>query len=276
MKATWMKKALVGSMIVMAVACAKPSLNYFQSDAQLISFSSELGRQMFDESHTKADFFSLANQFESQNNKIFCGPTSAAIVLNTLFEDDLRTNRVAVSPDVQPLLNTDSKYLGKKDELKGIVFNRYTQNNVFLPREASSSIKTRMQVWGGPIPGQEKADWGFQLKQLDELFKAQGATSTAIVVADDANLNEAKSKIIAALADTQSYVVVNYSRKAMGQEGGGHISPIGAYHEPSDSFLVMDVNPNKAGWVWAKASTLMAAMKTFDTVENRGFLIVSR
>jgi len=36
---------------------------------------------------------------------------------------------------------------------------------------------------------------------------------------------------------------VNYKRSAIGQKGGGHISPLGAYDEISDSFLVLDVNP---------------------------------
>jgi len=69
-------------------------------------------------------------------------------------------------------------------------------------------------------------------------------------------------------------VIVAYSRPAVGQAGGGHISPLGAYDQPSDSFLVMDVNPTSAGWVWMPAATLIKAMRTFDTVENRGYVIV--
>ena len=34
-------------------------------------------------------------------------------------------------------------------------------------------------------------------------------------------------------------------------------------------------NPNRAGWVWVKSDDLIAAMRTFDTVENRGYLLVS-
>ena len=59
-----------------------------------------------------------------------------------------------------------------------------------------------------------------------------------------------------------------------GQEGGGHISPLGAYDRASDSFLIMDVNPNRAPWVWVKAEALIGAMRTFDTVENRGYLLI--
>ena len=45
--------------------------------------------------------------------------------------------------------------------------------------------------------------------------------------------------------------------------------------ERSDSFLIMDVNPNRAPWVWVRSDELIAAMRTFDTVENRGYLLVS-
>ena len=37
----------------------------------------------------------------------------------------------------------------------------------------------------------------------------------------------------------------------------------------------MDVNPNRAPWVWVGSDDLVAAMRTFDTVENRGYLLVS-
>ena len=33
----------------------------------------------------------------------------------------------------------------------------------------------------------------------------------------------------------------------------------------------MDVNPNRAPWVWVRSDDLIAAMRTFDTVENRGY-----
>jgi hypothetical protein len=70
------------------------------------------------------------------------------------------------------------------------------------------------------------------------------------------------------------YVAVNYLRSAAGQEGGGHISPLGAYDAESDSFLVLDVNPDNTGWVWMPAATLIKGMRTFDKFENRGYIQV--
>ena len=69
-------------------------------------------------------------------------------------------------------------------------------------------------------------------------------------------------------------MIVNYRREVVGQKGGGHISPLGAYDAGSDSFLVLDVNPAVAGWVWMPTATLVKGMRTFDTVENRGYVVV--
>ena len=63
-------------------------------------------------------------------------------------------------------------------------------------------------------------------------------------------------------------------RRAVGQQGPPHISPIGAYDDQSDSFLVLDVNPASAGWVWMPTATLVKGMRTFDTVENRGYILI--
>lgn len=76
------------------------------------------------------------------------------------------------------------------------------------------------------------------------------------------------------LKTKDDYILVNYSRKSLGQKGGGHISPVAAYDQKSDSFLIMDVNPNKAPWVWLNSKDLIAAMNTFDTLENRGYLLI--
>lgn len=39
----------------------------------------------------------------------------------------------------------------------------------------------------------------------------------------------------------QCIAVANYDRKGLGQTGSGHFSPIAAYFEPDDAFLIMDV-----------------------------------
>jgi Phytochelatin synthase len=52
---------------------------------ELIPFSSDEGLARLARSTAKVDFPVLANQFEAQSNPAFCGPTSAAIVLNAVY-----------------------------------------------------------------------------------------------------------------------------------------------------------------------------------------------
>lgn len=213
-----------------------------------------------------ADFAALANQFEAQSNAAFCGPTSVAIVLNALHahQPDLPRDRSRLqAADLRHFPATFDPSLP-----------RYTQDNV-IPQ----GRKTRAQVLGEPMPvagrpGQLAPDFGYQLRQLDELLQAHGLRTQLRVV--DADLSEARirAELVANLQRADDYVIVAYRRDAVGQKGGGHISPLGAYDAASDSVLVLDVNPTQAGWVWMPVATLVRGMRSFDTLENRGYIQV--
>ena len=58
------------------------------------------------------------------------------------------------------------------------------------------------------------------------------------------------------------YILVNYGRKALGQKGGGHISPLGAYDPIHDAVLIMDVSRYKYAPIWVSVSRLYDAMNT--------------
>lgn len=252
-------------------AASKPEQ---KTNVELISFSSAKGVQIFDRSKARADFFVLANHFESQTNRIFCGPTTAAIVLNAMRIDDLRDESVKVVRDEKLLSKEDRKNLNPK---RSYVYNRYTQNNVFDTSYLSNekATKARAQVLGAKMPKTKKSDWGFQLSQLADLIEAHGLKAEARVVTDSLDSKVVKKEIIENLSRAGDFVVVNYARKALNQPGGGHISPLGAYDKASDSFLIMDVAPMKDDWVWVKSEDLISAMRTFDTVSNRGYVLIS-
>ncbi len=233
--------------------------------APLVEWTSEESVARFARSAHKVDFFSLSNHFVSQDNRIYCGPASSAIVLNALRlgkREGLPQDRRAIAAEnLAWLPDGFDPFLGK-----------YTPNNVLI-----AGTKTVAEVLGKPIEieGELKKDFGLQLRQLAQLLRAHGLSVTTRVVDDGAAAAAMIGELVRNLATRDDYVLVNYSRKALGQTGGGHISPLAAYDQGSDSFLVMDVNPNRAPWVWVGASDLIAAMRTFDTVENRGYLLIS-
>ena len=70
-------------------------------------------------------------------------------------------------------------------------------------------------------------------------------------------------------------MIINYLRMAIGQERGGHISPLAAYDAETDRFLILDVARYKYPPVWVTASDLFDAMNTPDADnenETRGCL----
>jgi hypothetical protein len=234
--------------------------------ADLVDFASAEGQARLALAGARADFAPLANHFEAQSNGLFCGPTSAAIVLNALHA--LRGRAAALPRDRLRLREGDLRHLpsGVDPSLP-----RFTQDNVI-----ERGAKTRAQVFGEPleIAGKRMADFGYQLRQLAQMLSANGVAARAVVVDEAQSLSAVRDELIANLARPGDFVLINYQRKAVGQTGGGHISPLAAYDAQSDSFLVLDVNPSAAPWVWMPAATLIAGMRTFDTVENRGYVIV--
>ncbi|MEJ8856715.1 phytochelatin synthase family protein [Variovorax robiniae] len=231
----------------------------------LVFFASEEGVARLARSRAKADFAALANQFEAQYNGAFCGPTSAAIVLNTV-----NIGRGAEVPrDHTRLRKDDVQFMPPGADP---IVPRFTQDLVI-----DKGPKTRAQVLGEPVTigGKQVRDFGYQLRQFDAMLRGNGLVTRAVVVDDALSEQSIRADMADNLARSGDYVIVNYRREAVGQKGGGHISPVGAYDAASDSFLVLDVNPSAAGWAWIPTATLVKAMRTFDTVENRGYVVVN-
>jgi hypothetical protein len=257
----------IGLAVLLAIALVTPALARDEAPpavAQgLVAFASDDGMARLARSPAKVDFPALANQFEAQINTMFCGPTTAAIVLNAV-----RARSSDLPRDRDRLRAEDLRNIsGGFDP----VIPRYTQDNVF-----TKGSKTRAQVMGAlmTINGKQVRDFGYQLRQLDELFKANALRTRLVIVDDKKSEQEIRTDLVENLKRRGDYVVVNYWREAVGQQGGGHISPLAAYDPVSDSFLVLDVNPASSGWVWMPTTNLVKGMRTFDRVENRGYIHV--
>ena len=67
----------------LTAACAQDNATTVVSQG-LVPFASDEGLARLSRSDARVNFPALANQFEGEYNGAFCGPTSAAIVLNAL------------------------------------------------------------------------------------------------------------------------------------------------------------------------------------------------
>ncbi len=235
------------------------------TNSPLVSWHTAEGVKRLERSQYKTDFFTLANHFQSQQNAFSCGPTSSAIILNSL----RLNNKTIPKPSSDSIVKPSELQLFPKQYNPNL--RRYTEENVHIP-----NVKTRAQFLGAPIlfKNKEIKDYGYQLHQLDALLKAHKLTVIKRVVSDTLSETQIRQELISNMQQKDDYVLVNYKRSALQQKGSGHISPLGAYDKQSDSLLIMDVNPTQAGWVWVNIRTLISAMNTYDTIENRGYLLI--
>lgn len=229
----------------------------------LVPFASLEGLDRLARTTAKSDFAPLANQFEAQATIAFCGPTTAAIVLNALRPKGFEAPR-----DRSRLQPADARYLPDGLEL---TVPRHTQESVI-----ATGKKTRAQVFGEPatVNGKVSRDGGYQLRQLDEMLQAHTLVTRMVIVDTQTAEADIRQDLIDNLNRAGDVVIVNYQRSAVGQSGEGHISPLAAYDAVSDSVLVLDVNPSHYPWVWMPIPTLIRGMRTRDVVENRGYILV--
>jgi hypothetical protein len=232
----------------------------------LVPFASAESEKRLTRAAAKVDFFRLANHFESQQNMGYCGPASATIVLNALRADD-KTITKPRDPGLFP-----AEY--RKNLPPGIdpVFARYTQSTFF--DERTTGVKSRDQFFGKPKAPGAKPSPGLELREFHDILRAHCLDAELRIVDDALTADTIRRELAANLATPHDYVVVNYFRPVLNQQGGGHLSPLGAYDKKSDSFLVLDVNPNGHTWAWVPAALLIKAMRTPDVNENRGYVLV--
>lgn len=139
---------------------------------------------------------------------------------------------------------------------------QYDQVNLFSAR--TEAVKSRAAIMSG----------GMSLKEFSDMLIAHDLNAER-VHAWDSSVARFRADARAVLADDQRYILVNYLRSAIGQETGGHISPLAAYDAESDRFLIMDVSHDKYPPVWVRARDLFEAMKTWPSNLTRGYVIVS-
>ena len=207
----------------------------------LIDLRSNQGEQLLKESDASEAFVPLSVNFVTQENQAFCGVASIVMVLNAM-----QLPAPAV-PEYDP-------------------YRTFTQDN-FL-NEKTEAILPREKLEHG----------GMTLDQLGTLLTTQ-PVAVEVYHAADTTLNAFRSAARDYLSTEGRFVIVNYLRKAIGQEKGGHISPLAAYDAETDRFLILDVSRYKYPPVWVTASDLFGAMNTIDSDnenKTRGFVLVTK
>ena len=115
---------------------------------------------------------------------------------------------------------------------------------------------------------------------LEQLGAALGHFALRVEVISGAALDvhQLRQLLKQHLRQSDRFVLLNFNRRFIGQLGGGHWSPLAAYHEASDSALLLDVARYKYPAVWVPLAQLLAAAQDPDSVsaKARGLLVVSK
>ncbi len=208
----------------------------------LTDLNSPAGEKYFAESGALVTYFSIADHFVTQKTQAYCGVASIVMVLNAAGVP------APTTPEYQP-------------------YHIFTEDN--LLDERAEAI----------LPQAVLARRGMTLDQLGALLALHPALTTEVHHAVDGGLDAFRAAARDYLANKDHFVVVNYLRKAIGQQAGGHISPLAAYDAKEDRFLILDVARYKYPPVWVKASDLFGAMNTADKSNDdktRGYVLVAK
>ena len=204
-----------------------------------IPFTSAEGEARLIRCHAKAEYFPLSATFITQETQTLCSVASSVMVLNTL----------PIEKPVDPVFDP---------------YPLFTQRTFFTP--AVSALVSEAAA----------RDHGMTLDEAARALAAHGVTATAHR-ADQTSEAQFRENAARYLSHTRHYVIANFLRGLVGEEGHGHFSPLGAYDEESDSLLVMDVARYKYPPLWIATKDLFAAMQTTDRVsgQSRGYITVS-
>ena len=208
---------------------------------KLVYFDLPESARIFDQADAKAQFWTLVRYFETQRMDTFCSVASSTMVLNSL---------EVVSAIQQPLIYP---------------YNAFNHETFFTP-----AVLKLQRV-------RHFTDDGLTLTELADVLKTFGV-SVDKYHADSLSADQFRAVVVAALKSKDHYVIANFSRTHLEQEGGGHFSPLAAYDAKSDRFLVLDTARYKYPPWWVKTGDLWDAMNTVDAdaKAKRGFLIIGR
>jgi len=206
----------------------------------IISLESPEGVKLFNESQSSPYFWRLNSQFISQTNQTYCSIASSVMVLNALKVEAPK------DPTYEP-------------------YRMFTQDNFFTP-----DVKK-------VLPPELVRKQGATLKQISEALKTFHV-NVKTYYANDLTIDKFRSIAVDTISKNRGYIIVNFLRTGLGEEGGGHLSPLAAYDKKADRFLMLDVARYRYPPIWVTTTDLWKGMNTIDAdaKAHRGFVIVSQ
>jgi Phytochelatin synthase len=234
------KRFIACATLILGLCVAGANADTLPLPDSLTGFSTHDGEVDFADSAAREAFFPLASNFVTQKTQSYCGVASIVMVLNALGVP------APAVPEYEP-------------------YRTFTQDNVLDQRTDAV------------LPRETLAKQGMTLDQIGGILATE-PVKAEVHHASDSSVDEFRKLAGAYLGAPGHFVIVNYLRKALGEQIGGHISPLAAYDAKADRFLILDVARYKYPPVWVKTADIFAAMNTPDAAngdKTRGFVLVT-
>lgn len=206
---------------------------------QLFALTHPIGQQRLIESSYRQAYWPLAAYFETQRNQAYCSVATSVVALNALGVARPMTG-----------LYPDYRFFTQQDFFEGVD-----------PRIAQPDVVAKE---------------GMTLAQLGHVLASQPVRAE-VIFADTLDLSQLRLLLMKHLREQDRFVLFNFNRRILGEAGGGHWSPLAAYHEASDSALLMDVARYKYPPVWVPLVELLQSAQDHDSVSGkaRGMIVLS-
>ena len=207
--------------------------------ADLFDLTSPQGERLLQAPDALEAYVPLSVHFVTQKTQAYCSVASMVTVLNAL---DVPA---PASPEYAP-------------------YRTFTQDN-FLD-ERTDAI----------LPRATLARQGMTLDEMGQVL-ALHPVEVEVHHAGDSSLEAFRAAAQEHLGHDGRAVIINYLREGLGQQRGGHHSPLASYDPGTDRFLILDVARYKYPPVWVEAAKLFAAMDTPDDDNQgrtRGYVLV--
>ncbi|GAA6010614.1 hypothetical protein JCM11491_002994 [Sporobolomyces phaffii] len=144
------------------------------------------------------------------------------------------------------------------------------------------------RVWKGPWrfydqdmldccrPLADIAEVGLTLSEFACLARCNGLRATVVSPGPPGNDLARFRRDLKRASTGGATMALSYSRRALGQTGTGHFSPIGAYSERDDHVLVLDVARFKYPSYWIPVQLAYESMRPIDdaTGQPRGYVML--
>jgi hypothetical protein len=205
----------------------------------LIDLRSTQGEELLRHGDALDAYVPLSASFVTQKTQSYCGVASMVTVLNALGVPG------PASPEYAP-------------------YRTFTQDNILDARTEAILPRAVLLQQGMTLD---------ELWQLLALYPVEAEVHHAA----DSSLEAFRKSASQHLGEEGRAVIVNFLREGLGQQRGGHHSPLAAYDPETDRFLILDVARYKYPPVWVSASRLFDAMNTPDHANEdrtRGYVLI--